>query len=383
VAQPKSDHVSDQVKKEPASLNDTVMELAKLYYERCDIVTAIEKFKLAADGYYAEKNFELYLKCQNYLLRMYAEREDAEQIRIAKEKLQDLVLKEGFELNAKTYYTLGICASYKAQFDVALDYFQKSLALALAADNKSDICYAINGLAITYYSLDRLSEALKEIYNLQVFFQVMDLRDLKLSSQMLNAHILRKMKKCDQAMEILWECLDILKTEQNMFIYLSLLYGMALTYKDSGETDMARMYLKLARKSTDPENLRYLSRHIDAQLAELGVTSTEDYDLVFDAVSNSVTEKKKGRVDFKNQFILLDMLRLFMKQPGTVYSKEFLVKHVWKQDYDPSVHDNKIYVTIKRLRKLIEPDYDKPRYIFRAKNGYYLNKNTKILLEQH
>ena len=46
-------------------------------------------------------------------------------------------------------------------------------------------------------------------------------------------------------------------------------------------------------------------------------------------------------------------------------------------------HDNKIYVTIKRLRKLIEPDYDKPRYIFRAKNGYYLNKNTKILMEQN
>jgi DNA-binding response OmpR family regulator len=76
------------------------------------------------------------------------------------------------------------------------------------------------------------------------------------------------------------------------------------------------------------------------------------------------------------------MLRLFMRHPGQVHSKEFLVKHVWKQEYDPTVHDNKIYVTIKRLRKLIEPDYDKPKYIFRAKNGYYLNKNTKILIEQ-
>jgi DNA-binding response OmpR family regulator len=71
-----------------------------------------------------------------------------------------------------------------------------------------------------------------------------------------------------------------------------------------------------------------------------------------------------------------------MKTPGQVYSKEFLVKQVWKQEYDPAVHDNKIYVTIKRLRKLIEPEYEKPRYIFRAKNGYYLNKNTKVLLEQ-
>lgn len=364
------------------SKNDATMELGKLYYERCDFAVAIDKFKEAAEGYFQEQNFEQYLKCQNYLLRMFAEREESENIRVTKERLQDLVLKEGFELNAKTYYTLGICASYKGQLDVALDYFQKSLAIALAADNKHDICYAISGLAVTYYSLDRLSEALKEIYNLQVFFQVMTLRDLKLASQMLNGHILRKMKKYEQALEIFWECYELLRAEKNMFIYLSLLYGMALTYKESGETDMARMYLKLAKKSADPDNLKYLSRHIDVQLGELGVTSSDDYDLIFDAVTNSVVERKKGRVDFKNQFILLDMLRLFMKQPGAVYSKEHLVKQVWRQEYDPTVHDNKIYVTIKRLRKLIEPDYDKPRYIFRAKNGYYLNKNTKILIDQ-
>ncbi len=365
------------------SPNDAIMELAKLYYERCDFGIAIEKFREASEGYFNERNFELFLKCQNYLLRMFAEREDSESIRATKERLQDLVLKEGFELNAKTYYTLGICASYKGQFDVALDYFQKSLTIALAADNKHDICYAINGLAITYYSLDRLSEALKEIYNLQVFFQVMNLRDLRLSSQMLNGHIFRKMRKYDQALEIFWECYDSLRAEKNLFIYLSLLYGMGMTYKEAGETDMARVYLKLAKKSADPDNLRYLGRHIDNLLADLGITSGEDYDLIFDPVTNSVTEKKKGRVDFKNQFILLDMLRLFMKQPGSVYSKEILVKQVWKQEYDPTVHDNKIYVTIKRLRKLIEPDYDKPRYIFRAKNGYYLNKNTKILMEHN
>jgi tetratricopeptide (TPR) repeat protein len=364
------------------SQNDATMELAKLYYERCDFGVAIEKFKEAAIGFFIEKDFAQYLKCQNYLLRMYAEREEFENIHSTKERLQDLVLKEGFELSSKTYYTLGICASYKGQLDVALDYFQKSLAVALAADNKYDMCYAINGLAVTYYSLDRLTEALKEVYNLQVFFQVMSLPDLKLSSQMLNGHILRKMHKIDQALDVLWECYEILRTEKNMFIYLSLLYGMALTYKEAGEIDMSRMYLKLAKKSSDPENLKYLCRHIDMQLADMGVSSNDDYDLIFDSLNNSVTERKKGRVDFKNQFILLDMLRLFMKQPGFVFSKEFLVKNVWKQDYLPDVHDNKIYVTIKRLRKLIEPDFDKPKYIFRAKNGYYLNKNTKILIER-
>ncbi|MDX9732284.1 MAG: tetratricopeptide repeat protein, partial [Bdellovibrionales bacterium] len=196
-------HMSDSLDKKPTSGSasavpavhgsiEALMELAKLYYERCDFVVAVDKFRAASDIAFASKDYEKYLKCQNHLLRMYAEREDVEAINKTKEALQDLVLKEGFELNAKTYYTLGICAAYKNQFDIALDYFQKSLAIALASDQKDDICYAINGLAITYYSLERLPEALKEIYNLQVFFQVMQLRDLKLSSQMLNGNILRK-----------------------------------------------------------------------------------------------------------------------------------------------------------------------------------------------
>jgi tetratricopeptide (TPR) repeat protein len=363
------------------SPNDALMELAKLYYERCDFVVAIEKFRQAADGFFAEREFAKYLQCENTLLRMHAERGDYEQVRVTKERLQDLVLKEGFELNAKTYYTLGICALYKSQHEIAIDYFQKSLSLALAVDDKESICYAIYVLAVTYYGLDRLQDALKEIYNLQIFFQVLEIPELKLSSQMLNGLILRKMQKYDQALEMFWECYDHLRVNKNMFLYIGLLRHLGMTYKDAGEYDMARLYLKLARKSIDPESLTMMAQSIEQQLGELGESDNEDFDLVFDAASNSVTEKKKGRIDFKNQFILLDMLRLFMKQPGVVYSKEHLVKHVWKQEYDPIVHDNKIYVTIKRLRKLIEPDYDKPKYIFRAKNGYYLNKTAKILVQ--
>lgn len=360
---------------------DSLFELGKLYYERCDFGVAAERLKAAAEGFFQEKNFDRYLKCQNMLLRIYVEREEAENIRVTKERLQDLVLKEGFELSAKTYYTLGVCAQYKLQHDLAVDYFQKSLSIALATDNKEDTCYAIYALALTYYGLGRYQEALKEIYNLQIFFQVLDLPDLKFTSLQLNGLIYRKLKKYDQALEIFWECYDLLRSEKNLMMYVVLLRSLGVTYKDMGEFDMARLYLKLAKKSVDPENLRYVAKNIDIQLEELGETGRDDFDLVFDSITNSVTEKKKGRIDFKNQFILLDMLRLFMKQPGVVYSKEHLVKHVWKQEYDPVVHDNKIYVTIKRLRKLIEPDYDKPKYIFRAKNGYYLNKSAKILVQ--
>jgi tetratricopeptide (TPR) repeat protein len=365
-----------------AQTNDSQMELGKLYFERCDFDLAIQHYTAAASGFYTDRDFEKFLKCEMQLLKIYSERKEDDKIHSTKEKLQDLVLKEGFELNAMTYYTLGLCAAYKTQYDLALSYFQKALTIALATEHKPSICYAISGLAIVYYRLDRLQDSLKEIYNLQVFFQILDIPEVKISCQMLNAHILRKMGKYDQALELLWETYDVLRTQKNMYLYYSLMLGLGLTYKEMGDLDMARMHLQLARRSIDPVNLKWLHNQIVHQLDEIGAGTSTEYDLVLAAGSSAVVEKKKGQIDFKNQFILLDMLRLFMRHPGQIQSKEALVKNVWKQDYDPSVHDNKIYVTIKRLRKMIEPDYDKPRYIFRAKNGYYLSKNARVLVEQ-
>ncbi len=364
-----------------SDLVDQQKELAKLYFDRCDFPSAIGHYNYLSERFRKEKNWEEFLKCQNFLLRMYAEMEDFEKINELKESLQDLVLNEGFQISSRTYYTLGLCAYYKNQFDTALEYFQKSLQLGLQKNNKEDICHAIIGTGIVYYAQDKLSEALKECYNLKVFFEVLELPFLRISNLILNAYILRKLGRCNEALEILWECYELLKVEKNLFMYSTLLWAMGICYQDLGEADLAKTYLKLAKATVDSSSLKRQARLINEKLEELGVRPHNDYDLIFDQKQNTVTERKRGPVDFKNQFILLDLLHLFMQHPGETFSKEVLVKRIWKQDYNPAVHDNKIYVTIKRLRQMIEPDAEKPKYIFRAKNGYYLNKNTRILLE--
>ena len=373
---------NSQVPRDPAARDpELLLEIGELYNARGDLNLAEAKLAEASTTFFGERKFDRYLKCLNILLRIYAERGDNENINLTKERLQDLVLKEGFELNAKTYYTLGVCAIHKQQLDLALEYFQKSLGIGLAADDKEDMCYAINGIAVTYFSMGRYQDALKEIYNLQVFFQVLPLMELKLSSQILNGAILRKEERYEQSLEIFMDCYSTLREAKNLYMYCYLLYNIGATYHEMGNFDLARMYLTLAKRSTDPRNFRQLTKYIDGKLEELGVRPNADYDLIFDLEKNIVMEKKKGKIDFKNQFILLDLLHLFLKNPGQIYSKEVLVKKIWNQEYDPRVHDNKIYVTIKRLRQMIEPDLDKPKYIFRSKNGYFLSKGIKILLD--
>ncbi len=364
---------------------DRSFEIGKLYCDRGEFAPAVENLTAAAQGFFSERNFSQYLKCQNLLLRIYAEREQNEEINITKEKLQDLVLKEGFELNSKTYYTLAVCASYKAQNETALDYLQKALSLALASDQKEDICSAIFGLAMVYShpQMARYADALKEIYNLEVFFQVYSMPELKVSSLLLNGNILAQMQKYDEAAEVLWRAYDVLRETRNVVTAAYLMIQLGDVYYEMGEKDMARVYLSMAQKSIDEKNHVRLAKTAQYYAKKIGAETQSNYDLVFDEENHAVVEKKLGRIDFKNQFILLDLLRLFVQNQGTVYSKEYLVENVWKQPYDPVVHDNKIYVTIKRLRKLIEPDYEKPKYIFRAKNGYYMNKAARIQFGAH
>lgn len=363
---------------------ESKLEIAQLYCDRGEYKKALEAVEPAQDLFYANKNYRGYLDVLNLKLRIYAEMREDQQIFQLKDRLQDLVLKEGFELNSRTYYTLAICADYKGQAEVALEYLQKSLSLALAIDHKEDICRAIYGLAKIYSdpTIARYEDALKEIYNLEVFFQVYDFPEIRFSSRILNSFILMKHKKYEEALDVCWKAYEEVKHIKRITLVGSVLYRISELYHYLGERDLAITYIKLAQRSVNPKSQVELSRIIQELVNKIGFESDSNYDLVFDNENHVIVEKKLGKIDFKNQFILLDLLKLFLQNPGVVFSKEYLVENVWKQPYDPAVHDNKIYVTIKRLRRLIEPDFDKPKYIFRAKNGYYVNKSIKVFMEK-
>jgi tetratricopeptide (TPR) repeat protein len=360
---------------------DSLFEIGKLNYDLGNFFTAIEKFEVVVTTFKYEKKFDAYLKTINLLLRAYAETENYDQINRLKEDLQDLTLKEGIEPNSRTYYTLALSSVYKDQLDTAMEYVKKSLQLGLSSDNKEDICYAISCKAIILYRINKYDEALKEIYNLQIFFQVLDFPEVRISSLVLNGRILIDLEKYDQAIEVLWQAYELVKYNKTLAMHFHVLYNLGRAYAKLGDKNLARIYLSLASKSIDPKNMRKLASAITEELLAIGENEKE-CDLFFNLEDHAVVEKKMGKVDFKNQFILLDLLKLFALNQGKVFSKEYLVEKIWKQTYDPAVHDNKIYVTIKRLRKLIEPDYDKPKYIYRAKNGYFMNKAAKIIVAE-
>lgn len=357
---------------------ERLLEIGKLYCDRGDYTLALPNLSDASSQFLSDKNYNSYLRCLQLILRIHAERDEFDQITAIKESLHDLVIRENIELNSKTYYTLGVCATFKGQIESAIDFFRRALELGLKANNQEDMCYAILGLSISYRHQKKYEEALKEIYNLNIFLQLLDIPELRATAANSNALILMDLKKHDQALEILWQAYEELKITKQLSVAVIILGNIGICLFEIGQKDMAKVYLNLAKRSLDPANNRVMMSKMDSYLKLLNNNQEDSADLIFDLEKHAVVEKNLGTIDFKNQFILLDLLRLFISNQGQIFSKEYLVEHVWKQNYDPSIHDNKIYVTIKRLRKLIEPDYDKPKYIFRAKNGYYLNKAAKI-----
>lgn len=357
---------------------ERLYEISKLYCDRGDYSLALPNLIEASAQFLVEKKYDFYLKSLQLILRIHAEREENDQITLIKENLHDLVIREGIDLNSKTYYTLGICANYKGQVESSVDYFRRALDLGLKANNQEDMCHAILGLSICYRQQKKYDEALKEIYNLNIFLQILNITELKIASANSNARILMDLKKYEQALDLLWVAYEEVKNTKQLAAAIIILENIGTVLYELGQKDTAKIYLNLAAKAIDPTNNKYFLKRVEKYLNDVNKNGEGTCDIVFDLEKHAVIEKNLGSIDFKNQFILLDLLKLFIGNQGQIFSKEYLVEHVWKQNYDPAVHDNKIYVTIKRLRKLIEPDYDKPKYIFRAKNGYYLNKAAKV-----
>src|SRR5690606_14677073 len=124
---------------------------------------------------------------------------------------------------------------------------------------------------------------------------------------------------------------ELVRVTKTMQMHVYILYMLGRTYLEAGDVELARLYLNLASKTVDPANMIRLAGEIQEDLQAVGLGQKAGVDLVFDFENHSVTEKKLGRVDFKNQFILLDLLRLFVQNQGQVFSKEYLVENVWKQ----------------------------------------------------
>ncbi len=357
--------------------NHELNELGRLYFERGDIRKAIQLFETLSNSALESRDYHRFLETAHVLLRLYAEREDLASITTMKEILNQLISQGLLIPNSRTFYTLGLCAVFNQQYEPALGYLHAALQQAMEQQNNEDLGYALFGLASAFRDTKRFKESMALIQKLEVVLEVLNIRRLKYATHVLKSNLFREQGDFQKALESLGKANDVIREEKSLFYHIHTQRFLGRIYKDMGQKTFARMYLEIALKTTDPQELVHTYNGIQKDLQGLHGDAPEHADLVIHS-DFQVREKVRGTIEFKNQQTLQNLLRLFIENPGRIFTKEELIGKIWGEEYNPSVHDNKIYVTIKRLRHLIEPELDHPRYIFRSKNGYFFNKEAKI-----
>lgn len=128
---------------------------------------------------------------------------------------------------------------------------------------------------------------------------------------------------------------------------------------------------------TKPFNIREVTSRIKAILRRVNPTPKENTDVL---VSGDITlDYNFRRIKIKDKTIELtgkefDLIDLFVKNPGRVYTRENLLDIAWGVDYPGDVRT--VDVHIRRLREKIEENPAEPLYIMTKWGvGYYYKKD--------
>jgi DNA-binding winged helix-turn-helix (wHTH) protein len=327
------------------------------------------------------KDSGAYLRGCEILMRVFAERDNIAEIQTLKLKLLDLILTQDVRPSPRLYHVLGVCSSYSEQFSQAGEYFRKSIAEAQNLKSVNDEVRGMLGLINVLRRFRQYEEALIVLTDAQLRLANVTDQKLRQHLPLVTSRFYREYGNLDLALSALEQFYEISGGQHYLYFHMRAMYERAECDRALGKIDSARTHFEILLRLTKKTEFHAFREGVENGLRGLD-DDTEHLDLDFDVKTKTIRERSKGVVSFANQFILVELMLLLARNQGQVLSKEEIVRQIWGENYNPLVHDNKLYVTIRRLRELIEPQAaSKPQYIFRAKNGYYLNQQTRIRIQ--
>lgn len=346
--------------------------LAKVYYDKADLTSAEEYFLKAIEKTIYPRDAFAQFKCYGFLIRIYSEMlkesEAAEFIDKAEALVEKLQMDMG-SLTSNYFYNVGMVHTYKGEFENALENFKLSYQKAQKENEPELIAKGLYAMANACYNLQRYDDSKNLLSQLSELLNILKKGYLKGSMHMLYGNIFNELGEYDLANKAFDTAIKLLQQKNcwNLFGYI--LLGKGVAAKKLGEFKEALLFFKIATNAKN-DNFARLNQLIADQVEDVNDSSV---DLYLDRHNRVIHEKTIGSIDFKHRFVLLEILFLLAKNPGKSFNKDYLAKSIWKDEYNPLIHDKLIYTSISRLRKLIEPKGGSRKYILRGKDGYTFN----------
>lgn len=357
----------------------TKFELAESLIHNCQIQKAEQLLKQALPEYLENKNYEQYFRCYQLYVRTLAELEKYELIPKAIQAIEAQFINLNISPTPKMYYIRAYCASQIGQFQTAYELCEKALTLALQSANEqkfSDILYSLSGLvACNMMAFKKYDVALKQISQMQEILDKQENREIRVTSLLSLSKIYSILDNHELADRTLDQAKSHLRDQKSLLNHIIFLMISAENAIKKNLHLNAFYYFEFALNLCDPTELPFRYKIIKTKHDDLK-SKYFNNNLYIDHEKKVAYEKNIGRIDFKNQFILFELLKTLIDKNSQPTTKDEISQILWNEKYNKDLHDNKIYVTIKRLRNLIEPHSHSTKYLFRSKDGYFLSQNN-------
>jgi tetratricopeptide (TPR) repeat protein len=347
--------------------------LAKVFYDKADLPKATDYFLKALSKCKYPQDAFAYLKIYGFMIRIHSEGQQEEEAQKYISLAQDLVDRLGSDLgslNAEYFFNVGMVSNYKGDQKEAFDNFEMAYKHAQKENEPEMMAKSLFSMANVTYQMHKFEEALVLLDQLRDLLEILNKGYLKGTMSILYGNVYKELGMLDEAMLAFDRAIIALQKKNCWNLYCYILLGKGIVLKKKGEFNQALVFFELAKNSVDR---RYFKRLADSIQSQVEDVTDSSIDIYLDRHNRVVNEKDLGIIDFKHRFVLLEILFLLAKNSGEYYTKEDLASLIWKDEYNPLIHDKLIYTSVSRLRKLIEPTGNGRKYILRGKDGYTFN----------
>lgn len=325
----------------------------------------------------------LWLDVQQISIACYREQMRTVEIEKAYLEISEELKTLDFNCWAKAYYLLSFCSNQMGDRQRVFKFSQLALEHALKNESIEDLQYALFSCILVDGAVGDQTRYKNDMEKLELLLRSYPKLEISISLMLLKIVIAMRAKQWDLARSQCWIAYEAIK-KAGFFVYIpTVLRNLAHISIEMKSFDEAEAFLCLAETGVSEVNHPYLFQLLKRErdrFEENCPRVYHEHDLEVEIGRKVIREKTLGNIDFRNQHILLEIAFLLIRSPNVTFTKEALVEKVWRQRYRPTVHNNLVYVTVRRLREVLEPDPQAPRYIMRSRHGYYFNPHAKILI---
>lgn len=355
-------------------------QMGKVYYDKADLDSAEEYFNKAMMCGEMPRDVFTMLKTLGFLVRIASEKLNDQKARDCiqdSERLVDSLSRLLPSLNAEYFYNLGVVKNYAGLFDEAKQNFELAYKKSSEENEPELLSKCLLALATNSYYRKDYEQSLRFLDQLNDLLKIIKKYYLLGAMYMYYAKVHLALGESEKSLNYFKTANEILQSKKCWNLYGYILFGKGRALKQAGNYELSLHMFALAQESIDKNVFKRLNQLIEDEINDVNDSSV---DLYLDRTNRKIVERSLGTIDFKHRFVLLEILFLLSKNPGTYFDKDQLARMIWKDEYNPLIHDKLIYTSVSRLRKLIEPDDKdtKRKYIIRGKDGYTFNPLAKI-----